>query len=1432
MTPPRRKNKFSLLDLRAEVAFLRDKLGSGARVLNVYNLSRKTYLLKLSVPPSGSVSRATTTDSDELVLTGDSSWQREYLLIESGIRLHTTRFARQAAAAYVAPNKASARIADSPDDVASTTTQLASLDLDERDRDLQLVLQRQRSLTGQWNRAQPGGGSATELPSGFALKLRKHLRTRRLAEITQLGIDRVVDLRFVGGSQSAAAYKANPGVTPSRALLESHLIVELHSGGNIILTDGEYRILAVLRIFRPDQAPSTMTQESSKTDASVARPRHQVAVVGATYEISLARQLRPLSAKWLHEILSTFWEGRKNASISTRDLQRALLRALGWGPELIEHALHEAGPPASSIAYETRLYTALSRVEPCLYTPSSEGYILLLPSDKQSLETEPGEAAVTERYVDFSPRLLHQHAHLESRAFATFDEAVDEYFARQEEMQLQQEMTNRQRQAQGTLERMKTELESRVAGLRHQEEHCLRQALLIEANLVDVDHALQIIRAALASGIDWKEIEQMLVLERRRGNPIAQIIHSLQLSDNEMTLMLSGDARTASTSRSRTATRLNKTNDNHDSDNESDDGDHNDDDIPNEPQEEDESIDDRVELVKIDISQSAFANAQRYYEQRKKAAEKEMKTIEASEHALRAAEKKALKVLAGTASKNKRKKTAPLNTLKEIRKSHWFEKFRYFITSENYLVIAGKDSQQNEQLVRRYLEENTGDLYMHADVHGAASVIIKGRGNRPAPPLSIQEAAIFAAACSSAWDAKVAVNAFWVYPEQVSQSAPSGMHLNQGSFVVRGQRNYVPVTTSGSGPMVMGFGFLFRLALQSVWRHLGERSIRSQEVDTSPTWATQSQAMEAALADARSSMTRPQNHIRVEQEHCMDPNGSSEIPNDHDAQDEAKGDDSHLQEHGATLVSEQFNMNGTAAVVPQVPGTICTTSCTWDSKSANESGLKSEQNRDVTPVNGSHALSDHKHVLHSTSSSSRDTALATAGSHRSSEPDKPSDARVKRDALDERVRASLPSTSKGGEPLAAPSATCGAEMHSHEGGNRVRTQVYCASSTDPDPACDSQSVLSEARAREAPLSAVVADTLPALQPETAVYHERLGNGTRARCERLDVDPSEPKDAVTSTAVPEQGPNRPSQATRQVLPSRAQAPSTKPVRGKRGKLKKLREKYADQTEEEREAALRLLGTTKMRLMEAKVSPVQEASDVTAIADGNAKTILSPQDQPRRPKDGRNRPQTCLGRASDAARDSIRDTNASDISEFNTASSETMEQSRGAREELRFHWQKLDQMEVARALTTAGDALVHNLTPSQRANLSELDFFTGCPHPDDILEYALPVCAPYQTLSKYKYKVKLLPGTLKKGKALKQMMDVLVNQQASEARHSAPATAGPDAERQRAASTRELDLIRAIDETTLVQQMLGNVRVLAPGLQEHQRKQRMRKKHERS
>jgi NFACT protein RNA binding domain len=38
------------------------------------------------------------------------------------------------------------------------------------------------------------------------------------------------------------------------------------------------------------------------------------------------------------------------------------------------------------------------------------------------------------------------------------------------------------------------------------------------------------------------------------------------------------------------------------------------------------------------------------------------------------------------------------------------------VSSENYLILSGKDAQQNEQLVKKYLRP--GDAYLHADIHG------------------------------------------------------------------------------------------------------------------------------------------------------------------------------------------------------------------------------------------------------------------------------------------------------------------------------------------------------------------------------------------------------------------------------------------------------------------------------------------------------------------------------------------------------------------------------------------------------------------------------------------------------------------------------------------------------------------------------------------
>lgn len=66
-------------------------------------------------------------------------------------------------------------------------------------------------------------------PNGFTMKMRKHLKNKRLEKFVQLGTDRIIDLQF---GADEAAY---------------HIIVELYDRGNIILTDYELTILNILR---------------------------------------------------------------------------------------------------------------------------------------------------------------------------------------------------------------------------------------------------------------------------------------------------------------------------------------------------------------------------------------------------------------------------------------------------------------------------------------------------------------------------------------------------------------------------------------------------------------------------------------------------------------------------------------------------------------------------------------------------------------------------------------------------------------------------------------------------------------------------------------------------------------------------------------------------------------------------------------------------------------------------------------------------------------------------------------------------------------------------------------------------------------------------------------------------------------------------------
>ena len=226
--------------------------------------------------------------------------------------------------------------------------------------------------------------------------------------------------------------------------------------------------------------------------------------------------------------------------------------------------------------------------------------------------------------------------------------------------------------------------------------------------------------------------------------------------------------------------------------------------------------------IDINLGLSPYANAGEYYGEKKIAAVKEEKTIQQSEIALKNAEQK-------IAIELKKNLKLEKPTLQPIRKQMWFEKFTWFISTDGYLVLAGKDASQNETLYRRYLRK--GDVYVHADLHGAPSVVIKNNPSTPdapIPPSTLSQAGSLSACASSAWDSKAVMSAWWVNADQVSKAAPTGEYLPTGSFMVRGKKNFLP-----PAQLILGFGIMFKISDESKAHHNRHRAHYENEPTTS-----------------------------------------------------------------------------------------------------------------------------------------------------------------------------------------------------------------------------------------------------------------------------------------------------------------------------------------------------------------------------------------------------------------------------------------------------------------------------------------------------------------------------------------------------------------------------------------------------------------------
>lgn len=174
-------------------------------------------------------------------------------------------------------------------------------------------------------------------------------------------------------------------------------------------------------------------------------------------------------------------------------------------------------------------------------------------------------------------------------------------------------------------------------------------------------------------------------------------------------------------------------------------------------------------------------NAQSYYDLAKEMAKK----AQGAREALLITE--ALKV----------RKAEPRKTRTEVRrrKPKWYERFRWFISSDGFLVIGGRDAETNEEIYAKYLEKR--DLVFHTDAPGAPLTIIKTEGEEVPEP-TLREAAQFAVSYSSIWKAGLAAgDCYMVKAEQVTKTPEHGEFLKKGAFVIRGERRYFRDTPDG-----------------------------------------------------------------------------------------------------------------------------------------------------------------------------------------------------------------------------------------------------------------------------------------------------------------------------------------------------------------------------------------------------------------------------------------------------------------------------------------------------------------------------------------------------------------------------------------------------------------------------------------------------------
>jgi predicted ribosome quality control (RQC) complex YloA/Tae2 family protein len=469
------------------------------------------------------------------------------------------------------------------------------------------------------------------------------------------------------------------------------------------------------------------------------RLKSRTVVPGSTYEFPASR-LNPLDV--------SEEEFARRMDDSDTDVVRTLATQLNLGGLYAEELCSRAGvektvdiDDADEATYRA-LYDALSG----------------LAADLRAGRFDPRVYVDDGAVVDVAPFALSEREALDAESFDSFNAAVDSYFGRlRREDEAEATAPDDQRpDFEAEIEKQERIVEQQrnaIDEFEVQAEREREKAESLYANYDLVDEVLSTVRAAREEGVPWDDIRETLAAGADRGVTAAEAVVDVDGSEGTVTLVVDGAE------------------------------------------------------VTLDVETGVEKNADRLYREAKRVEEKRAGAEEAIENtraelAELEARRDAWEADDAEADGDDAEAAAPEPTDWLSRSSipirtseHWYERFRWFHTSDDFLVVGGRNADQNEDLVKKYLDGN--DLFFHAQAHGGPVTVLKATGpSEPTrdvdiPDRSKAEAARFAVSYSSVWkDGRFAGDAYVVSPDQVSKTPESGEYLEKGGFAVRGDRTY------------------------------------------------------------------------------------------------------------------------------------------------------------------------------------------------------------------------------------------------------------------------------------------------------------------------------------------------------------------------------------------------------------------------------------------------------------------------------------------------------------------------------------------------------------------------------------------------------------------------------------------------------------------